>query len=86
MVEPFLLNKVKNLIFDFDGVDYICSAGLGIIANAFKKLSQDNGKVYVTTISERIDKILKATTLDQFVIVRNNTDELVTSITDRVQG
>ncbi len=67
----------KNVIFDFSGATYICSAGLGVIAHCFKKITPNGGKIYVTNISERIAKILKATTLDQFVIVRDNTDKII---------
>ena len=83
LVEPFLANEIKNMIFDFEGVDYICSAGLGVIANAYKKLAQASGHVYATNVSGRIMKIFEATTLDQFLILRDNTDTLIESIKEK---
>lgn len=60
-------DKVKNIVFDFEGTTFMDSSGLGIIIGRYKKISCFGGKVYAINTSERIGRILKASGMSSVI-------------------
>ena len=58
---------VKNIIFDFDGVNYMDSAGIGMIMGRYKKIIHNGGKVFVSGVQKSVDRILRMSGLYQIV-------------------
>ena len=53
------LNNIVNLILDFDGVTFMDSSGIGMIAGRYKEINARGGKVMLIRVNSQIDKILE---------------------------
>jgi len=51
--------KAKCLIFDFEGVNFMDSSGIGLIMGRFKNVSKNGGQVFVVNLKPAVSKILK---------------------------
>lgn len=51
--------NVKYLIFDFSGVSFMDSSGIGMIMGRYKKVIFIGGKVAVTSVNPSVDRILR---------------------------
>ena len=59
-----VLPETEKLVLDFSGCDYVSSAGLRIMLNAFKTLSDRNGSMEFQNIGPNFADTLKATGLN----------------------
>ena len=48
----------RNLIFDFSRVDFMDSAGIGVILGRYRKLQPDGGRVAIAACGQKIRSIL----------------------------
>lgn len=53
------LHKVLNLVLDFDGVTFMDSSGIGVIAGRYKEIKARGGKVMIIRVKPQVDKILE---------------------------
>ena len=49
--------NLKTLIFDFTGMTFMDSSGIGMVMGRYRKMSYLGGQTYVTGIGEGIDRI-----------------------------
>ena len=56
-VNSVLSSTAKIVIFDMHGVEYISSAGLGIIFKAKKVLTKNMGKLCIVNITKNVKKV-----------------------------
>ncbi|WP_347487520.1 STAS domain-containing protein [Desulfoscipio sp. XC116] len=49
---------VNRLIFDLTEVDFVDSAGLGVILGRYKKIAAGGGKVYLAGAKPQVKKVL----------------------------
>ncbi len=57
-IEQVFKEGCYNLILDIDGLTYINTAGLSIIADAFKKSSQNRGALKILRAGDAIKELL----------------------------
>ena len=67
------VNRVmpKRVIFDFDSVTFMDSAGIGLIMGRYKKI-RDNGDISVVGANESIKRILLISGLHKIVYIYDN--------------
>lgn len=63
-IERYIPRKV---IFDFNNVTFMDSAGIGLILGRYKNISILGGKLEVINVAENINKILKMSGLDKII-------------------
>lgn len=51
--------NIKYIIFDFEGVDFMDSSGIGMVMGRYKKVIFKGGKVAVCGISRPVDRIFR---------------------------
>ena len=51
--------NIVNLILDFDGVNFMDSSGIGVIAGRYKEIHARGGKVMIIRVKPQVDKILE---------------------------
>ncbi len=51
--------NIVNLVLDFDGVSFMDSSGIGVIAGRYKEIHARGGKVMVIRVKPQVDKILE---------------------------
>ncbi len=59
--------NIKNIIFDFNGVDFMDSSGIGVIMGRYKKVIFTGGKVAVTSVNGPVDRIFKVSGLYKII-------------------
>ena len=67
--------KIKKIIFDMSDVDFIDSAGLGLVANTYKTIKKLNGKFAVYGLKKKVAEIFKFAQLIKFINVYDNLDD-----------
>lgn len=52
-------NRVKNILFDFSGLSFMDSSGIGVLMGRYKKASQRNGQVGLYHINPQVRRIFE---------------------------
>lgn len=60
-------NQIYNLVFDFKGMKFMDSAGIGLIMGRYKKVYLQNGSIAIVGISPSVDRILRISGLYKIV-------------------
>ena len=66
---------VKYILFDFHGVEFMDSSGIGMIMGRYKKVIFSGGKVGVTGVGKNVDRIFTYSGL--YKIVEQTTEEVI---------
>ncbi len=67
---------VCNIVFDFSRIQFMDSAGIGLILGRYKKI-RDFGKIYVAGVNESIDRILLISGLHKIITKCNDINDAV---------
>ncbi|MDE6252490.1 MAG: STAS domain-containing protein [Lachnospiraceae bacterium] len=59
------LSDVKNLILDFEKLEYISSSGLREVVSAYKKMKENNGDFSIINVSSEVMDVFKLTGFDK---------------------
>lgn len=51
--------QAKYLIFDFQGVNFMDSAGIGVVMGRYNRMKELGGQVFIIHCSEYVDRILE---------------------------
>ncbi|MCR3922200.1 MAG: anti-sigma F factor antagonist [Firmicutes bacterium] len=80
-IDPKLAREdIKNILFDFYGVDFMDSSGLGLILGRYKIVSEMGGKVLACSISPRLMRIFEMSGLQTKIPVYGNERDALTSV------
>jgi anti-sigma B factor antagonist len=61
-----VLERVKNTVkIDMSGLEFICSAGIGLLVMAYRKLKEKGEELYLINLNEHINKVFKLSLLDK---------------------
>ena len=58
---------LKVLIFDFTGMTFMDSSGIGMVMGRYRKMSYLGGQTYVTGIGEGVDRIFSMSGLYRII-------------------
>jgi anti-sigma B factor antagonist len=64
-----------HLIFDMAAVDFVDSAGLGMLTQCFGNVTNSGGKFYLAGITDRVKEVLKFTRLDTILPIVGTVDD-----------
>ena len=59
--------RVRRLVFDVSGLEFMDSSGIGLIIGRYKRVSKRGGSVAVTGQDRRIDKLFQMSGVYQVV-------------------
>lgn len=68
-----------NIILNIDGLTYINTAGLSIIADAFKKASQNRGSLKILKAGDAIRELLDVVRFTKIIDIYEDEEEAVAS-------
>lgn len=60
-------NGILHIVFDFDGMNFMDSAGIGFIMGRYKKVYLQGGSVSIIGINATVDRILRISGLYKIV-------------------
>lgn len=62
-----VLSEAQKVIFDFEKLEYLSSAGIRVVLSTYQTLTKDGKKMLIRNASEEIMGVFKITKLDQFL-------------------
>ncbi|MCP4234967.1 MAG: STAS domain-containing protein [Aestuariibacter sp.] len=68
-------NGGKNLIIDFEKLDYVSSAGLRVILSIAKKINNVHGKFVLCTMCNEVREVFDMTGFSNIVPIKATLDE-----------
>jgi anti-sigma B factor antagonist len=80
LIDELVTRGSKRVVLDMTGVDYIDSAGIGIVALASGRLREVGGKLAVVAAQGRVLHLLNLTQLNTIVDVCPNAEAAVASV------
>jgi len=61
-----VFDKVENSInVDMSGLEFICSAGIGLMVMAYRKLKEKGEDIRLVNLNEHINKVFRLSLLDK---------------------
>ncbi len=69
--------NIKYVIFDFSGVDFMDSSGIGLIMGRYKKVIFTGGKCLVCNVGENVDRIFRMSGIYKIIPKCGSVDEAV---------
>ena len=73
------LEGIAELVLDFDGLDYVSSAGLRVILNAQQKMRAAHGSMVVKNVSQTIASVFEMTGFDRLLTYERKLRQLAES-------
>ena len=68
------LRKIDKLIFDFTGVNFMDSSGIGMIMGRYKSIQKNSGKIAITGLKPTVKKIVQMSGLYKILEEYDNLD------------
>jgi anti-sigma B factor antagonist len=60
------LEKIEGSVtVDMSGLNFICSAGIGIIVMTYRRLKENGENIYLANLNDHIKKVFKVSLLDK---------------------
>lgn len=78
-LEEVFLDGCYNIVLDIEGLSYINTAGLSIIADAYKKCSQNKGALKILRAAEAIRELLDVVRFTKIIEMYESEEEAVGS-------
>ena len=69
----------KNIIVDFENLEYISSAGLRLVIKANNALQREDGRLILCSMHKYIREIFKTTGIDDFVPILDNMEQALSA-------
>ena len=77
---------LKNIIFDFDGVHFMDSSGIGMIMGRYKQVIFRGGRIAACGVSGEVDRILKISGLYRVMEKFDSTEDAMDAVNQRTGG
>lgn len=71
---------IKNLVFDFSKVEFMDSAGIGMILGRYKILNAIGGTVYIKNPTKTVLKIIEISGINKIIPIISNTENPVCEV------
>ena len=71
--------NVRKLIFDFSGLDFMDSSGIGLIIGRYKLMTSLNGKVSIIASKPTIRKLLELSGIKKIINIHDNLSDALKS-------
>lgn len=69
--------NIKKMVFDFSGVTFMDSSGIGVVIGRYKKLSMRKGELSIVSVNNSIKRVFELSGMFKIIKVYENLDEAV---------
>ena len=69
--------RIKTLVFDFEGVGFMDSAGIGLLMGRYKKIKNVGGEIYVSNIGLHLQRIFRMSGLYKILKQSSQIDGII---------
>jgi anti-sigma B factor antagonist len=73
-------NGAKNMVIDFENLDYISSAGLRIILKTTKDLKRNEGSIILCAMQDYVKEVFEIAGFDSFLPIVSTMDDALTRV------
>ncbi len=73
--KEFPRSRCKHLVFDFSGVGFMDSSGIGMIIGRYKELDKNGGKVAIANMNRELKRLYEISGLHKIVASYESLDE-----------
>jgi anti-sigma B factor antagonist len=73
-------NGTRNMVIDFENLDYISSAGLRIILKTTKDLKRSDGNIVLCAMQDYVREVFEIAGFDTFLPIFSTVDEALTKV------
>ncbi|MEF9935404.1 MAG: anti-sigma F factor antagonist [Clostridium sp.] len=70
----------QNIVFDFNGVNFMDSSGIGVVMGRFRKLSATGGKACVVNLKPNIKRVFELSGLFKIIPEHSDIETAVSSL------
>lgn len=60
----------ESVTVDMSGLDFICSAGIGLMVMVYRKLKEKGEDFYLTNLNDHINKLFRISYLDKVFTIK----------------
>lgn len=78
-IEKLFEEDCYNIILDIDGLSYINTAGLSVIADAFKQSTQNKGALKILKANDAIRELLDVVRFTKIIDIYEDEEEAISS-------
>lgn len=79
-VDDIIMRKnIKNIIFDFQNINFMDSSGIGVIIGRYKKIESLNGKVSVINMNPRVKKVFNLSGMGKIINLCKSYEDAINS-------
>jgi stage II sporulation protein AA (anti-sigma F factor antagonist) len=78
--KEFVRNNAKNIVFDFSGIDFMDSSGIGVIMGRYKSTQEIGGKVVIACVNSSLDRIFSISGLHKIVNTYESVEQALRSL------
>jgi anti-sigma B factor antagonist len=79
-IQTAIASGVTRMVIDLSGVEYVDSAGLGMLMYAYGLLNEKQGTLRVCGVADRVMSLLKMTKTDSFLPIDTTCEESVAAL------
>jgi anti-sigma B factor antagonist len=79
-VQAAIADGVTRMVFDLSNVDYVDSAGLGMLVYIYGALNEKNGTFRLCGVSQRVLSLFTLTKTDSFLTVDGSREESLAAL------
>lgn len=73
-------NGARNMVLDFENLDYISSAGLRIILKTTKDLKRTEGALILCAMQDYVKEVFEIAGFDSFLLIVPTVDEAISKL------
>jgi anti-sigma B factor antagonist len=73
-------NGTRNMVIDFENLDYISSAGLRIILKTTKDLKRTDGQIVLCAMQDYVREVFEIAGFDTFLPIFSTVEEALTKV------
>ena len=79
-VHSAISDGVMRMVFDLSSVDYVDSAGLGMLVYFYGAMTEKSGTLRLCGVNERIKSLLKLTRTDSFLLIDSSRNDSLSAL------
>jgi anti-anti-sigma factor len=79
-LRDFLTTPCTHLVFDFNNLDYISSAGLRVVLNTAKAYKAGQYLFHACAMQEHVQEVFEISGFDSFITIHRSIDESLSAL------
>lgn len=77
------LESRKNIVINFSNLNYMSSAGFGVIISHLNKIHEKNNKLVIYGLSEKVFKVFTILGLDELIAIRSDKQKALNFLSEK---